>query len=76
MTNEWIKPNSGTEKVGEYIRLDLRASGPGRWKGTGHDPQRNLDFTTDMVIEGDHMTTSGCVLGGIVCRSTPWTRLR
>ena len=76
MTNVWIKPGSGNEKVGEYIRLDLQPSGPGRWNGTGHDPQRNIDFTTEMVVSGERMTTSGCALGGLLCRSTPWSRQR
>jgi len=75
MTNVWIKPGVTDEKVGEYIRLEVKPTGPGHWKGTGYDPQRDLAFSTDMEVAGDSMTTGGCLVGGLVCKSTPWTRV-
>jgi uncharacterized protein (DUF2147 family) len=74
MKNTWIKPGS-SEKVGEYLVLNVKPVGDGVWKGSGRDPQRNVNFSAEMKVAGNSMTTSGCVVGGIVCRSTQWTRL-
>jgi uncharacterized protein (DUF2147 family) len=75
MTNVWIRSDVTEEKVGEFIRFDLKPAGPGRWKGTGYDPQRQIQFTTEMVVSGETMTTSGCIMAGLMCRSTQWSRL-
>jgi uncharacterized protein (DUF2147 family) len=75
MKNIWIKPGA-SEKVGEYLILNVKPSGEGVWKGSGRDPQRDVSFSAEMKVAGDNMTTSGCVVGGLVCRTTQWTRLR
>lgn len=75
MKNTWIKPGS-SEKVGEYLILNVKPDGSGVWKGSGRDPQRDVNFSAEIKVAGDNMTTSGCVVGGLVCRSTQWSRLR
>jgi uncharacterized protein (DUF2147 family) len=75
MKNTWIKPGA-SEKVGEYLILNVKPAGEGVWKGSGRDPQRDLTFTAEMKVDGDKMTTSGCAVGGLICRSTQWSRLR
>ena len=75
MKNTWIKPGS-SEKVGEYLVLNVRPSGENTWSGRGHDPQRDVGFSANMSVSGDRMTTSGCVAGGLICRTTQWTRLK
>lgn len=75
MKNTWIKPGS-SEKVGEYLVLDVKPSGGNTWSGRGRDPQRDVSFTAEMSVSGDRMTTSGCVVGGLICRTTQWTRLK
>jgi uncharacterized protein (DUF2147 family) len=74
MTNTWIKSGSD-EKVGEYLTLDLKPSASGQFSGTGYDPQRKARFAFDVTLAGDRMTTRGCLLGGLVCRTTDWSRL-
>ena len=75
MKNTWIKPGS-SEKVGEYLVLDVKPAGGNTWSGRGRDPQRDVSFSAEMSVEGDRMTTSGCVVGGFICRTTQWTRLK
>ena len=75
MTNVWIRPGVSNEKVGEYIRLDVKPTGSGKWKGIGYNPQRNLEFSTDMKVGGDTMTTGGSLISGLICKSTLWTRV-
>ena len=75
MTNVWIRPGVSDEKVGDYIRFDVRVVSPGRLQGTGHNQRRDLAFSTDIYVAGDAMTTGGCLMGGLICKSTPWTRV-
>ena len=75
MTNVWIRPGVSDEKVGDYIRFDVKLVSPGRLKGTGYNQRRDLAFSTDIYVAGDAMTTGGCLVGGLICKSTPWTRV-
>jgi uncharacterized protein (DUF2147 family) len=73
-TNIWIKdPAKQSEKVGDRLVFKISQKGDG-WSGSGYDPQRNLNLSATLKASGDNMTTTGCVLGGLVCRSTQWTR--
>lgn len=71
--NVWIK-NPGAENTGDRLIMNVKPAGPGRYTGTSFDPQRNLRFSTTITLKGNSMTTSGCVLGGIICRSQNWVR--
>ncbi|MBM3609543.1 MAG: DUF2147 domain-containing protein [Alphaproteobacteria bacterium] len=71
--NVWIK-NPGNEKAGDRLIMNVKQTAPGRFSGTSFDPQRNLRFSTQIRLNGNSMTTSGCILGGFICRSQQWTR--
>jgi uncharacterized protein (DUF2147 family) len=75
MTNFWIKPGSD-EKVGEYLAFDVKPSASGVLSGSGYDPQRGLRFSVEIAFNAERMTTKGCLVGGLVCRESAWTRLR
>jgi len=34
-----------------------------------------VTYSMEMSVEGERMTTRGCVLDGLVCRSVGWSRL-
>jgi uncharacterized protein (DUF2147 family) len=73
-TNIWIKDPAGqNEKVGDRLIFKIKQSGD-RWSGTGYDPQRKLNLSAKLHASADSMTTTGCVLAGLICRSTQWTR--
>ncbi len=76
MTNTWIKPGVADEKVGEKVVFDVKPQADGTLKGSGFDPQRNVKFSVNIQVSGDSMTTSGCGLGGLICKSQSWTRMR
>lgn len=71
--NVWIR-NPGSEKVGDKLVLNVKPTSAGTLEGTAFDPQRNLRFSSKITFSGDRMTTSGCVLGGLICKSSGWTR--
>ncbi len=72
--NIWIK-NPGDEKVGDRLVLNVRPVKPGLMEGSAFDPQRNLRFSSKITYSNETMTTSGCVLGGLLCRSVSWSKV-
>ena len=72
--NVWIK-NPGDERVGDRLVLNVKPVKPGLMEGTAFDPKRNLRFSSKITYSDASMTTSGCVLGGLLCRSVSWSKV-
>ncbi|MCO6185267.1 DUF2147 domain-containing protein [Rhizobium sp. L1K21] len=72
--NVWIKPGTKGEKVGDRLIMDLEQTGTGKFEGEARDPQRGLTYDISVDVNGDSMTTRGCVLAKIVCKSVGWTK--
>lgn len=75
MTNIYIRPDVTDEKVGERLEFDVKSSGADL-AGTVLDPKTGKSYSTTIVVNGDRMSTRGCILGGVICKSTEWTRIR
>lgn len=74
-TNLWIRdPHKQGEKVGDRLEFNIKPAGDG-WRGKAYDPQRKLTFSATLTAEGSAMTTRGCMMAGLICRSTNWQRL-
>jgi uncharacterized protein (DUF2147 family) len=72
--NLWIKPGTPSEKVGDKLIMRLASSGNGKFSGEAEDPQRGLTYNLQVNVDGPSMTTRGCVLAKIICKSVSWTR--
>lgn len=73
-TLSWLKDPSGPAKVGQRIFYDMKPAGPGKWSGSAFNPEDGKTYSGTMTLAGDSLTTSGCVLGGLICRSVQWAR--
>jgi uncharacterized protein (DUF2147 family) len=73
-TLAWLKDTSGPAKVGQRIFYDMKPSGDGKWSGSAFNPEDGKTYSGTMTLAGDKLTTSGCVLGGLICRSVNWNR--
>ncbi len=73
--NTWIKPGTADEKVGDKLVLNVSPSGASILTGEAFDPQRNMTFRMRMEVGATTMTTHGCVLGGLVCKTMDFRRL-
>jgi uncharacterized protein (DUF2147 family) len=51
----------------------LAAAGGG-YKGTLTDLEKNKTYTGKGSISGSTLKMSGCVLGGLICKSESWAR--
>ncbi len=75
--NVWVRdPVRQNEAVGDRLVFRIKRAGASDddWTGTAYDPRRDVRLTASLNANGETMTTRGCVLGGLLCRSTVWTR--
>jgi uncharacterized protein (DUF2147 family) len=70
----WLKDASGPAKVGQRVFFDMEADGEGKWAGKAFNPEDGKTYTGKMVLAGSKLTTSGCALGGLVCKSVKWSK--
>jgi uncharacterized protein (DUF2147 family) len=73
-TNVWVRNPSAEDRVGDRLVVNVKPQNKATVQGTAYDPQRNLNISATVSLNGDSMTTSGCV--GLVCRSVNWTRAK
>ena len=73
-TNLWIRDPASSEKVGDVLVMTVKEEG-GALKGTAYDRQRNLNLSFEMTVAPNALTTRGCVLGGVICKSVAWSRV-
>jgi uncharacterized protein (DUF2147 family) len=73
-TIAWLKDAEGPAKLGQRIFYDMKPSGAGKWSGNAFNPEDGKTYSGTMTLSGDTLTTSGCVLGGLICRSVKWAR--
>ncbi|MBI1201659.1 MAG: DUF2147 domain-containing protein [Rhodopseudomonas sp.] len=74
-TNIWIRnPARQNEHVGDKLIFRIKPNG-NDWIGEAYDPQRHLSMSAKLMPSGDTMISTGCVLGGIICRSSRWARI-
>ncbi len=74
-TNTWIRPGTKDEKAGDRLVMTITDQGGGKWTGKAYDPQRKLHYRLKMQVADKTMTTTGCVLGGLICKGVDWSRI-
>lgn len=58
--------------------ITMNANGANAWRGTLYNPQDGRTYNGTMTLPAaasTSMSLSGCVLGGMVCRSQTWSRV-
>ena len=70
----WLKETDGPGKIGQQVFFDMKSTGANTWSGSAFNPEDNRTYDGTMVLSGNHLKTTGCALGGMICRSVNWTR--
>ena len=79
----WASPRAladavkgGSSKlIGLELLRDYHPAGPGLWRGTVYVPDMGRAFSSRIrQVDGNHMKISGCILGGLLCKSQVWKR--
>ncbi|HHN67496.1 MAG TPA: DUF2147 domain-containing protein [Thermopetrobacter sp.] len=60
---------------GVRLLWGLKKSGNG-WRGKLYNPNDGKVYTGKIVTAGATLKLSGCVLGGLICKSQTWRRVR
>src|SRR5579859_1140173 len=72
----WLKDTKGPAKVGQRVIYDMVSSDADNWTGKAFEPSSGKEYTGKMTLAGDSLTTAGCVLGGLICKSIVWSRAK
>ncbi|MDR3462378.1 MAG: DUF2147 domain-containing protein [Beijerinckiaceae bacterium] len=70
----WLKDPNSPSKIGEKVFFGMKPSGSNSWTGSAYNPEDGRTYDGQMKTSGDHLVTTGCALGGMICRSVSWTR--
>lgn len=62
-------------KVGKTIMCGAKKTAENKWKGTVLNLDDGQNYSGYVVLNGNSLTLSGCVLGGLVCKDDTWSRI-
>ena len=63
--------------TGRNLVWDMEPRGDGTYvDGRIWDPGSDRTYRSRMALDGDRLKVSGCVAGGLICRSQTWIRVR
>ena len=72
----WLKPGSDSKaKVGQQLFFDMRPAGAASWTGKAANPDDGSIYSGKMSIEGSTLSTAGCMVGGLICKTANWKRV-
>jgi uncharacterized protein (DUF2147 family) len=72
----WLRPGADTKaKIGQRLFFDMRPDGANSWTGKAVNPDSGSIYSGKMSVEGSTLSTSGCIVGGLVCKSANWRRV-
>ena len=74
-TISWLKDQNGPAKLGQRIFFDMKPNGANKWNGSAFNPEDGKTYSGTMTLSGTTLTTAGCVMGGLICRSVKWNRM-
>ncbi len=65
------------DSVGKPMIWDMVPDGPNTWDdGRIWKPDEDKIYDAGMKLQGDVLKVSGCILGGLICKSQKWPRVR
>ena len=70
----WLSDPNGPGQIGERVLFDMRPTADNTWAGTARNPEDGRDYSGSLILDGDRLTTKGCIFGGLICQSVTLTR--
>lgn len=69
--SEYDSPNKGKQ-----LMIDMVPNGSGGYEGKVWRPSNNKIYAGKASVSGNQMSLSGCVAGGLLCKSQTWVKLQ
>jgi uncharacterized protein (DUF2147 family) len=61
--------------VGVAIVLGMKPAGADQWKGRVYNAEDGKTYTGSLMLQNANtLRLQGCMLGGVICKSSTWTR--
>ncbi|WP_334176904.1 DUF2147 domain-containing protein [Pseudoxanthobacter sp.] len=77
--NDAANPDAGKRSrplIGTVFVYDLKPDGAQRWSGRLYNFENGKTYDGSLELkDANALKLSGCMLGGLLCRSQTWTRL-
>ena len=70
----WLKRPDGPAHVGQQVFFGMAQEGPNKWTGQAFNPEDGKTYDGSMTLSGRHLTTQGCALGGMICKTSSWNK--
>lgn len=64
------------KKVGKTIMCGAKKTGKNKWQGTLLNLDDGQKYSGYVSLSGRSLKLSGCVLGGLICKSDTWKRIK
>jgi uncharacterized protein (DUF2147 family) len=71
-----VKDPDSAAKVGQRVFYGMVPAGENSWSGHAFNPEDGKTYSGTMTLAGNHLTTAGCVLGGWICKTVGWSRMK
>lgn len=63
--------------IGSPVLIDMAPDGPARWKGAIYNAEDGKTYTAYLTpVSADEIKVEGCAMGGLVCKTQRWTKVR
>jgi uncharacterized protein (DUF2147 family) len=87
----WLRPKTGKQvqsyacegglglkvvETGQVIMCGAKAKGGNRYDGTLTSTEDGKQYNGSVTLAADSLKLSGCILGGIICKSETWSRVK
>ena len=70
----WKRLADAPGRIGQQVFFDMKQSGENEWRGSAFNPEDGNTYSGKITLVGEALTTTGCVLGGLICKSYDWSR--
>jgi uncharacterized protein (DUF2147 family) len=61
--------------VGKTIMCGAKKTDDNKWQGSILNLDNGKTYSGYVTLNGDNLTMSGCVLGGLICSTETWSRI-
>ncbi|HGG06555.1 MAG TPA: DUF2147 domain-containing protein [Aliiroseovarius sp.] len=65
-----------SENIGKDIIRNMVPAGGGKYNGNVWRPSNGKIYVGKLRLKGNSLKMSGCVAGGLICKSSNWTRIQ
>lgn len=70
----WLRDKDSPARLGQKVFFDMTPNGEGVWAGSAFNPEDGKTYSGKIALNGGVLRTSGCALGGLICKSFNWRR--